>query len=148
MLKLSKHDWIFILLIDILISVVGRRGSLTYVLPFWYFLRSVFNSKYSGGSLVKKKMDMEQKDLSSGEWNNQLPVNGNDDEFSRTWTGQSGTKRQTYYIFVDLISKLRGYAYWERRKISEVVNCALAQFFKGKEIKPQPSRGILSKKKR
>ena len=63
-------------------------------------------------------------------------------------TGTMGTKRQTYHIHVDLIAKLRGYAYWERRMISEVVNCALEEFFKDKEVKQRPPKKNLSKKKR
>lgn len=97
---------------------------------------------------MTKKMDAEQKDYPNDEWNDLSSANENTDEFSRPWLGQSGAKRQTYYIYVDLIAKLRGYAYWERRKISEVVNCALDQFFRDKEIKPRPPIDILSKKKR
>lgn len=47
-------------------------------------------------------------------------------------------KRQTYYIQVELIEKLRAYAYWERKKISEVVNMALDEFFKDREVKKIP----------
>ena len=96
---------------------------------------------------MKKKMDTEQRDHPNDERNNLSPADENTDEISRTWMGRNGTKRQTYYIYVDLIAKLRGYAYWERRKISEVVNCALDQFFKDKEIKPRPPIETLSKKR-
>ena len=85
-------------------------------------------------------MHTKRKDRPNNGRNNLFPENGNDDQFSRGWTGKIGTKRQTYYIYVDLIAKLQGYAYWERRKISEIVNCALEQFFEGKEVKPKPSR--------
>ena len=85
-------------------------------------------------------MNTEQKHCSDNEGNKPLPENGSGDEFSRGWTGNIGTKRQTYYIYIDLIAKLRGYAYWERRRISEVVNWALEQFFEGKEVKPKPRR--------
>ena len=47
-------------------------------------------------------------------------------------------KRQTYYINVELIEKLRAYAYWERKKISEVVNMAIEEFFKDLEVKKIP----------
>lgn len=46
--------------------------------------------------------------------------------------------RQTYYIRVELIEKLRAYAYWERKKISEVVNMAIDGFFKDREVKKIP----------
>jgi len=39
-------------------------------------------------------------------------------------------KRQTYYIRMDLIRKVKEYAYWERKGISEVVNVALEEFFR------------------
>lgn len=45
-----------------------------------------------------------------------------------------GTKRQTYHIRVELIAKLRAYAYWERLGISEVVNLVLEDFFADKEV--------------
>ena len=107
----------------------------------------VSNPECAGGGTLKEKMDTEQKDRFNHEQNNLFPANGDCDEFSRTWMGQSGTKRQTYYICVDLIAKLRGYAYWERRKISEVVNCALDQFFSDKEVKARPPIDTLSEKK-
>lgn len=44
-------------------------------------------------------------------------------------------KRQTYYIRVELIEKLKAYAYWERKKISEVVNMAIDEFFSNLEVK-------------
>ena len=47
-------------------------------------------------------------------------------------------KRQTYYIRVELIEKLRAYAYWERKNISEVINMALDQFFSNLEVKKIP----------
>jgi len=43
-------------------------------------------------------------------------------------------KRQTYHLKVELIEKVREYAYWERLGVSEVVNIALEEFFKDKEI--------------
>lgn len=44
------------------------------------------------------------------------------------------TKRQTYHIEVGLINKIKECAYWERLKVSEVVNQALKEFFKGKKF--------------
>ena len=48
--------------------------------------------------------------------------------------------RHTYYVRVDLLDKLRGYAYWERVGISELINQILGEFFEDKEVKPTPSR--------
>jgi len=44
------------------------------------------------------------------------------------------TKRQTYHLDTDLIEKIKKYAYWKRLKVSEVVNEALREFFKGKRF--------------
>ncbi len=97
---------------------------------------------------MAKKRDMNQKARSDNAKKNSPPLNGRSALFSMDQTGTMGTKRQTYHIHVDLIAKLRGYAYWERRMISEVVNCALEEFFKDKEVKPRPPKKNLSKKKR
>ena len=97
---------------------------------------------------MAKKRDMNQKAHSGKGKNSSLPLNGRSALFSNDYTGTMGTKRQTYHIHVDLIAKLRGYAYWERRMISEVVNCALEEFFKDKEVKQRPPKKNLSKKKR
>jgi len=43
-------------------------------------------------------------------------------------------KRQTYHLETDLIDKIKKYAYWERVKVSEVVNRALREFFKNKKF--------------
>lgn len=48
--------------------------------------------------------------------------------------------RHTYYVRVDLLEKLRGYAYWERYGISELINQILEEFFEGREVKPKPPR--------
>lgn len=48
--------------------------------------------------------------------------------------------RHTYYVRVDLLDKLRGYAYWERVGISELINQILEEFFEDKEVKPKPPR--------
>ena len=97
---------------------------------------------------MAKKRDMNQKAHSGKGKNSSPPVDGRSALFSMDQTGTMGTKRQTYHIHVDLIAKLRGYAYWERRMISEVVNCALEEFFKDKEVKSRPPKKSLSKKKR
>ena len=90
---------------------------------------------------------MNQRECSDNAKNNPASLNERSALFSGAWTGTVGTKRQTYHIHVDLIAKLRGYAYWERRRISEVVNYALEQFFEDKEIKERPSKNVSSKKK-
>ena len=43
-------------------------------------------------------------------------------------------KRQTYHLETDLIEKIKKYAYWERLRVSEVVNKALREFFKNKKF--------------
>lgn len=48
--------------------------------------------------------------------------------------------RHTYYVRVDLLEKLRGYAYWERYGISELINQILEEFFEDKDVKPKPPR--------
>ena len=95
---------------------------------------------------MAKKRDMNQKAHSGKSRNNSPPLNERNALFSNDWLGPIGTRRQTYHIHVDLIAKLRGYAYWEKRMISAVVNCALEQFFEDKEVKPRPPKKNLSKK--
>ena len=97
---------------------------------------------------MAKKMDMSQKARSGKAKNNSPPLNGRSALFSTDQTGTIGTKRQTYHIHVDLIAKLRGYAYWEQQQISEVINRALEQFFEDKQIKSRPPKSISLKKKR
>lgn len=96
---------------------------------------------------MKKKADMNQKERSGNARNNPAPLNERSTLFSDARLGTVGTKRQTYHIHVDLIAKLRGYAYWEQRRISEVVNYALEQFFEDKEIRARPSKNVSLKKK-
>ena len=96
---------------------------------------------------MAKKTDINQKARSDNAKNNSPLLNGRDALFSSARTGIVGTKRQTYHIHVDLIAKLRGYAYREQRMISEVVNYALEQFFEDKEIKVRPSKNVSLKKK-
>lgn len=96
---------------------------------------------------MSKTTDINQKARSGKVKNNSPPLNGRSALFSSDQTGTIGTKRQTYHIHVDLIAKLRGYAYWERRQISEVVNCALEQFFEDKEVKLRPPKNASLKKR-
>lgn len=42
--------------------------------------------------------------------------------------GSSPKKRQTYYIHTELMEKVKAYAYWERKGVSETVNMALERF--------------------
>jgi len=44
------------------------------------------------------------------------------------------TRRQTYHLEIDLVEKIKKYSYWERVKVSEVVNQALREFFKDKKF--------------
>jgi hypothetical protein len=53
---------------------------------------------------------------------------------SESKPGKPDTQRQTYHVEVDLIEKVKRYAYIERLKISEVVNRALKEFFQDKEF--------------
>ena len=55
-------------------------------------------------------------------------------------TSQEGTKpgytRATFIVSEALLSKVKGYAYWERRSIKAIVEEALEQYFKDKRVKP------------
>ena len=44
------------------------------------------------------------------------------------------TRRQTYHLEMDLVEKIKKFAYWERLKVSDVVNQALREFFKDKKF--------------
>ena len=48
--------------------------------------------------------------------------------------------RHTYYARLDLLEKIRSYAYWERTGISELINQILEEFFEDKEVQPKPPR--------
>ncbi len=95
---------------------------------------------------MAKKTDMNQKARCDNARNTPAPLSEASTLFSDARTGTVG-KRQTYHIH-DLIAKLRGYAYWERQRISEVVNYALEQFFEDKEIRVRPSKNVSLKKRR
>ena len=69
--------------------------------------------------------------------------NGKGDQSDAKWyfehLRQKGeVTRHTYHVRADLLAKLRGYAYWERIGISELINHILEEFFEGKEVKPKP----------
>ena len=97
---------------------------------------------------MTEKTDINQKARAGKAKSNSPPLNGRSELFSSDHTGTIGTKRQTYHIHVDLIAKLRGYAYWEQQQISEVINRALEQFFEDKEVKLRPPKSASSRKKR
>ena len=94
---------------------------------------------------MREEIDQKEKDRLDSEQDK--PSSSREGNGRRSWGGNIGTKRQTYHIYVDLIAKLRGYAYWKRRSISELVNDALEQFFKDKQVKPRPPKNSSSKKK-
>ena len=76
---------------------------------------------------------------------NSRSVNGNGNEsdakqYLRCSLPKDEVARHTYYVRRDLLEKVRGYAYWERYGISELINHILEEFFEGKEVKPQPRR--------
>ncbi len=67
--------------------------------------------------------------------------NGNQSDAGQRYTRsliKGEVTRHTYYARVDLLEKLRGYAYWERYGISELINQILEEFFEDKEVKPKP----------
>ena len=47
-------------------------------------------------------------------------------------------RRQTHYIHIDLIEKVRSYAYWERKGILEMANMALEGFLKDWSFRRTP----------
>jgi hypothetical protein len=49
---------------------------------------------------------------------------------------QDGWTRATFVLRKDYLTKLKAVSYWERKKIKEVIDEALASFLKGKKIKP------------
>lgn len=68
--------------------------------------------------------------------------NGNESDAKHYFSSllKDEVARHTYYVRVDLLDKLRGYAYWERIGISELINQILEEFFEDKEVKPKPPR--------
>ena len=57
---------------------------------------------------------------------------------------QGAVKRHTYHLRVDLAEKLRGYAYWNRLGISELMNQILEEFFEGKEGPAHAASGAVA----
>ena len=54
--------------------------------------------------------------------------------------------RKTYHIQDELHEKVKSFAYWERLRISDVVNMALNDFFKSVKVKRMPkNRRLLLK---
>jgi len=56
-------------------------------------------------------------------------------------TSQKGLKngwtRATFILRDDYLEKIKALAYWERKKVKEVVDEALGFYLKGKRIKPR-----------
>lgn len=56
-------------------------------------------------------------------------------------TSQKGLKkgwtRATFILRDDYLKKIKALAYWERKKVKEVVDDLLGLYLKGKKIKPK-----------
>ncbi|MGZ3798026.1 MAG: hypothetical protein ACXVB1_16765 [Pseudobdellovibrionaceae bacterium] len=50
-----------------------------------------------------------------------------------------GWTRDTFILKKDYLEKIRALAYWERKKIKDVLDEALGSYLKGKKIKPDKS---------
>lgn len=90
---------------------------------------------------MQKDANRKTNRFSNGE-NNQPFLNRANASSRSLSLGNVGTKRQTYNIRLELLAKLRSYAYWERLGVSEVVNQALEEFFAEKEVKILPPKRI------
>jgi hypothetical protein len=59
-------------------------------------------------------------------------------------TSQEGLKdgwiRATFILRKDYLEKLKAIAYWERKKIKEVIDEALRLYLKGKKIRTKANR--------
>lgn len=53
---------------------------------------------------------------------------------------QDGWTRDTFIIRKDYLGKIRALAYWERKKMKDVLDEALGSYLKGKKIRPKKSR--------
>ena len=51
---------------------------------------------------------------------------------------QEGWTRATFVLKKDYLSKLKAVSYWERKKMKEVIDEALASYLKVRKIKPLP----------
>lgn len=49
---------------------------------------------------------------------------------------REGFTRATFIVKEDYLDKLKALAYWERKRIREVINEALSSYLKGKKIRP------------
>jgi uncharacterized protein YnzC (UPF0291/DUF896 family) len=49
---------------------------------------------------------------------------------------QEGWTRNTFILRRDYLEKIKALAYWERKKVKEVVDEALGSYLKGKKIRP------------
>lgn len=49
-----------------------------------------------------------------------------------------GWTRATFILREDLLTRAKDYAYWERLEIKQVVNAAIENYLKGKQIRPRP----------
>jgi uncharacterized protein YnzC (UPF0291/DUF896 family) len=49
---------------------------------------------------------------------------------------QDGWTRNTFILRIDYLEKIKALAYWERKKVKEVVDEALGSYLKGKKIRP------------
>lgn len=55
---------------------------------------------------------------------------------------REGFTRATFIVREDYLDKLKALAYWERKKLREVINEALGSYLKGKKIRPIKKGGV------
>lgn len=53
-----------------------------------------------------------------------------------------GFIRATLIVKEEYLDKLKALSYWERKKITEVINEALGSYLKGRKIRPINKRGV------
>ena len=53
---------------------------------------------------------------------------------------KDGWTRATFILKKEYLDKIKGLAYWERKKVKEVMDEALEAYLKGKNISPRPDR--------
>ena len=49
---------------------------------------------------------------------------------------QDGWTRNTFILRIDYLEKIKALAYWERKKVKDVVDEALGSYLKGNKIRP------------
>jgi uncharacterized protein YnzC (UPF0291/DUF896 family) len=49
---------------------------------------------------------------------------------------KDGWTRDTFILRKEYLEKIRALAYWERKKLKEVIDEALGSYLKGKKVKP------------